>query len=58
MELFVAVLANCLLAHSHQVLVEVHVVDRAENRGEDLVGGEEVMEVGATEAPSTGVTLA
>ena len=42
----------------HEALVEVHVVDRGEDRAQHLVGGEQVMQVGAREAAGAGGAVA
>ena len=41
-----------------QVLIEVDVVNRGEDRGEDLVGREEMVQVGAREAAGAGQAVA
>src|SRR5262249_61110282 len=43
-----------LARRADERLVEVHVVDRGEDRREDLVRGEEVVQVGAREARRAG----
>jgi hypothetical protein len=48
---------DCVPRITDESLIEGHVVDRTEDRRQDFVGGEKMMDVGSAEAACAGITV-